>query len=53
MSSDKPTMPFRMIITTANMVSRASVGFSLPWVITAAMLMTSMKVTERVRINVP
>lgn len=45
-------MPFRMIITTETSVSRAKVGL-LPCIITAAMLMTSIEVTESVRISVP
>ncbi len=46
-------MPFSTIITTANSVSRASVGLFLPCNMTAEMLTTSMNVTEMVRINVP
>ena len=46
-------MPLRMIITTANKVSRARLGLFAPCSMTAAMLATSMKVTDRVRSKVP
>ena len=46
-------MPLRMIITTANSVSRVSVGLFSPCSMIAVMLATSMKVTESVRISVP
>ena len=46
-------MPFIMIMMTANIVSRASVGSVTPSSITAAMSDTSMRITEMVRMSVP
>ena len=46
-------MPLRMIMITAISVSRTSSGLFSPCSITALMLITSMAVTERVRISVP
>ena len=46
-------MPLSTIITTANIVSRASVALPLPPYITAAMIVTSMPVTASVRTRVP
>ena len=40
-------------MTTANSVSRVSVGLFPLCIITAEMLMTSMNVIERVKISVP
>ena len=42
-----------MIITTANKVSRARLGLFAPCSMMAAMLATSMKVTDSVSSNVP
>jgi hypothetical protein len=50
---DRPTMPFRMIMTTANTVSRVRVGLFSPCSMIAAMLMTSINVTDSVSSNVP
>ena len=44
--SERPTIPLRIIITTANSVSRTSVGLLAPCSITAEMLITSTAVTE-------
>ena len=46
-------MPFIMIMMTANIVSRASVGSVAPSSMTAAISETSMTITEMVRISVP
>ena len=46
-------MPFMTMITTASMVSRASVGSELPVSIRAEITATSMPITEIVRISVP
>ena len=46
-------MPLSTIITTANSVSRVRVGLFSPCSMTAEMLITSMKVIDRVRMSVP
>ena len=45
--------PFNTIITMENMVSRASVGFGAPVVMTMAIVRISMLATDSVRIIVP
>ena len=46
-------MPLNTIITTANIVSRASEDTGGPVSITAAIIITSMAVMAKVRISVP
>lgn len=46
-------MPPRMIMTMAKSVSRTKDGLFSPCSITAEMLMTSMIVTDTVRMSVP
>ena len=46
-------MPFSTIIRTAMTVSRGSAGFGSPVSMTIAMIVTSMLMTEMVRISVP
>ena len=51
--SARPTMPFRTMMRTASMVSRASVGSGSPWSMTATITETSMMMTEMVSTTVP
>ena len=51
--SDRPSMPFSTIITTAIIASRASVALPLPVYMMAAIMITSMPVMARVRVSVP
>jgi hypothetical protein len=46
-------MAFRMIMSTANMVSRARVGWFSPSTMIAEISETSMMITDKVRIRVP
>ena len=48
-----PNIPLRTIMSTDSKVSRASVGFSTPVSMTAEIMITSMLITETVRISVP
>ncbi len=50
---DPPTMPFRTIIITASMVSRARDGLLAPVSMTAEINATSILMTASVRIRVP
>ena len=46
-------MPLSTIISTANTVSRGSVGLGPPCSMTVAMMATSIEMTAMVRISVP
>ena len=48
-----PTMPFMTIISTENRVSLAKVGLFSPVNMMAAIMMTSILITEMVSIIVP